>query len=59
MDKIKEQYKESDCILIKYMKGGDLNNKSKPREHKTPEDFWDKLDKVMKTCIKEYGGKVW
>ena len=53
MDKIKEQYKESNCILIRYMKGEDLNNKSKPREHKTSEDFWYKLDKVMKTCIKE------
>lgn len=53
MDKTKEQYKESDCELIRYIKGEDLNNKSKPREHKTTEDFWDKLDKAMKTRIKE------
>lgn len=53
MDKIKEQYKESDCILIRYMKGEDLDDKSESREHKTSENFWDKLDKVMKTRIKE------
>lgn len=53
MDKIDKKYIKPDCILIRYMKGEDLNNKSKPREHKTSEDFWDKLDKAIKTCIKE------
>lgn len=53
MDKIDKKYIKPECILIRYMKGEDLNNSLSNKEHKTSNDFWDKLDKAMKNCIRE------
>lgn len=32
--------KESDCIIIKYMKGKDSNGKPEDKKHKSTDKFW-------------------
>lgn len=53
MEKINKQHDKPDCILIRYMKGEDLNDGLGAKEHKILKNFWDKLDEAMKVCIKE------